>query len=135
MQQGSITCCRPAYLALKDLREDFPGSPFLACTATATKRVKDSIIESLGLKSPVILESSFNSESLFPVLGGTMKSDIKGANGHIDIQGFLPCLSLAFTVVHGAPGESVHGSCTLSMCTAAAVQGPTSAMKCGTRGS
>lgn len=54
--------CRPAYLALQSLRDDFPGAPFLACTATATKRVKDSIIASLGLKSPVILESSFNSE-------------------------------------------------------------------------
>ncbi|CAL5227140.1 g10051 [Coccomyxa viridis] len=51
---------RPAYLALQSLREDFPGAPFLACTATATQRVKDSIIQSLGLKSPVILESSFN---------------------------------------------------------------------------
>ena len=36
----------------------------MACTATATQRVKDSIIESLGLKSPVILESSFNSERI-----------------------------------------------------------------------
>ena len=49
-------------MALQSLREDFPGAPFLACTATATKRVKESIIESLRLKNPVILESSFNSE-------------------------------------------------------------------------
>lgn len=60
-QQKRPCWCRPAYLALQSLREDFPGAPFLACTATATQRVKDSIIQSLGLKSPVILESSFNS--------------------------------------------------------------------------
>ena len=82
-------CCRPAYLALKSLREDFPGSPFLACTATATKRVKESIIESLGLKSPTILESSFNSETLLPALVGTMMSGVVHLDGYFDIQGDL----------------------------------------------
>ena len=54
--------CRPAYLALSSLHTDFPGAPILACTATATKQVKMSIIELLQLKSPVVLESSFNRE-------------------------------------------------------------------------
>ena len=40
----------------------FPESPFLACTATATKRVKESIVQHLGLKEPVVLEGSFNSK-------------------------------------------------------------------------
>jgi len=53
-------------MALHSLRDDFPEAPFLACTATATKRVKESIIESLGLKKPVILESSFNSKLSTP---------------------------------------------------------------------
>lgn len=55
-------CRRPAYLALSSLHTDFPGAPILACTATATKQVKASIIELLNLKSPLVLESSFNRE-------------------------------------------------------------------------
>ena len=42
------------------LRDDFPGSAVIACTATATSEVKASIIESLGLDHPLVLEASFN---------------------------------------------------------------------------
>ena len=81
----SRLCCRPAYLALKTLREDFPGSPFLACTATATKRVKDSIIESLGLQSPTVLESSFNSEKQLRAFAQIVKSEAKILVGSSDV--------------------------------------------------
>lgn len=47
----------------------------MACTATATKQVKASIIELLGLRSPVVLESSFNSEIPSSPLTSTVKND------------------------------------------------------------
>ncbi|CAL8466731.1 g6267 [Coccomyxa elongata] len=55
---------RPTYLTLSTLHADFPGASIMACTATATKQVKASIIELLDLRSPVVLESSFNRSNL-----------------------------------------------------------------------
>ena len=56
---------RPSYLALKDFRDDVaPGVPFQALTATATPRVKDQIVESLGLKDPVFVAASLNRPNL-----------------------------------------------------------------------
>lgn len=41
---------RPAYLKIKNLKNDFPNIPFLAVTASATERVQKDIIEHLNLK-------------------------------------------------------------------------------------
>ncbi len=59
---------RPAYLALASIRDEFAGAPVMACTATATKQVQATIIESLRLKAPVILDASANREQPYPVL-------------------------------------------------------------------
>ncbi|HRN46000.1 MAG TPA: RecQ family ATP-dependent DNA helicase, partial [Flavobacterium sp.] len=50
---------RPAYLKISALKKHFPQTPFLALTATATPRVKEDIINELGLHKPHIFEKSF----------------------------------------------------------------------------
>ena len=51
---------RPPYTQIKDLREVHPNVPFIAVTATATKRVQKDIIEQLNLKSPNIFSGDFS---------------------------------------------------------------------------
>jgi ATP-dependent DNA helicase RecQ len=55
---------RPAYLKINQLKEYFPKIPFLALTATATKRVQADIIEKLALTDCKILTKSFARENL-----------------------------------------------------------------------
>ena len=55
---------RPAYLKISKLKEYFPAVPFLALTASATKRVQDDIIAQLQLKNPSIFTKSFERENL-----------------------------------------------------------------------
>ncbi|GEC77905.1 RecQ family ATP-dependent DNA helicase [Flavobacterium aquatile] len=55
---------RPAYLKISKLKEYFPKVPFLALTASATKRVQDDIIEQLQLKNPSLFTKSFERENL-----------------------------------------------------------------------
>lgn len=55
---------RPAYLKIFKLKEYFPAVPFLALTASATKRVQDDIIAQLQLKNPSIFTKSFERENL-----------------------------------------------------------------------
>ena len=55
---------RPDYRNLKNLRIMFPKVPMVALTATATKKVKEDIINQLSLKNPKIFISSCNRENL-----------------------------------------------------------------------
>ena len=55
---------RPAYLKISELKKHFPKVPFLALTATATRRVKEDIIIELGLHKPQIFEKSFARENI-----------------------------------------------------------------------
>ena len=55
---------RPDYRNLKGLRKDFPGVPVIALTATATKAVREDIVNQLGLAEPEIFISSFNRPNL-----------------------------------------------------------------------
>lgn len=52
--------CRPQYLMLSSLRQEFPGVPLVAVTATATPAVIKEISGILALKQPKILIGSFN---------------------------------------------------------------------------
>jgi len=56
---------RPEYRQLKQLRQRFSGVPTIALTATATDRVRQDIIQQLGLIQPSIHLASFNRQNLF----------------------------------------------------------------------
>ena len=56
---------RPEYRQLKQLRQRYPGVPTLALTATATDRVRQDIIQQLGLEKPSIHIASFNRPNLY----------------------------------------------------------------------
>jgi ATP-dependent DNA helicase RecQ len=55
---------RPEYRQLRLLREQFPTTPLVALTATATERVKQDIVEQLSLKNPSRYQASFNRPNL-----------------------------------------------------------------------
>ncbi|RZJ63584.1 MAG: RecQ family ATP-dependent DNA helicase, partial [Flavobacterium sp.] len=55
---------RPAYLKISALKKHLPQVPFLALTASATERVKQDIIENLGLEKPVVFQKSFLRENI-----------------------------------------------------------------------
>lgn len=55
---------RPAFLAIKNLREIHPETPIIALTATATKTVREDIIAQLELKTPKIHEASFERKNI-----------------------------------------------------------------------
>ena len=51
---------RPDYLAIKDFARELNAPSVFAVTATATKRVQDSICANLGMKNPEIIVGGFN---------------------------------------------------------------------------
>lgn len=55
---------RPAYLKISELKKAFPKTPFLALTATATKRVQEDISINLALENPKLFTKSFSRENL-----------------------------------------------------------------------
>lgn len=55
---------RPEYRQLGFLRQRFPQVPILACTATATERVRDDVVQSLSLRDPVRIVGDFDRPNL-----------------------------------------------------------------------
>ncbi|MFA7169351.1 MAG: DNA helicase RecQ [Candidatus Paceibacterota bacterium] len=55
---------RPEYRNLKYLRKLFPDVPLIALTATATNKVREDIVNQLGLQEAKLFISSFNRENL-----------------------------------------------------------------------
>ncbi len=55
---------RPEYRGLSALRGRFPGAVWLAATATATARVREDIIGSLGLREPEVFLGGFERPNL-----------------------------------------------------------------------
>ena len=55
---------RPDYLSLREVVESLGGPPLLAATATATKRVQQSIVANLGMRDPLTLVGGFNRPNL-----------------------------------------------------------------------
>lgn len=55
---------RPAYLKIASLKEHFPKIPFLALTASATKRVQEDIVKQLHLEKVMFFQKSFARENL-----------------------------------------------------------------------
>lgn len=56
---------RPEYRQLLHLRLRYPTVPIMALTATATPRVRQDIIQQLGLRDPSVHISSFNRPNLY----------------------------------------------------------------------
>lgn len=56
---------RPDYLALSQVRKEFPGSRIAAFTATATLPVQKDILIRLGMKNPFLVRASFDRPELF----------------------------------------------------------------------
>ncbi|MFP4374162.1 MAG: DNA helicase RecQ [Spirochaetaceae bacterium] len=56
---------RPDYRALGSLRDDFPGVPIAAFTATATRQVQDDVIRQLRLADPVAIRGSFDRREIY----------------------------------------------------------------------
>jgi len=55
---------RPEYRQLAVLRNDLPGVPIIALTATATRRVQSDVVERLLLTDPEVFIASFNRPNL-----------------------------------------------------------------------
>jgi ATP-dependent DNA helicase RecQ len=68
---------RPPYLKIADLLESKPGVPFIALTASATRIVKDDIVEKLQLKAPEIFQKSFARDNLSFVVRKTETKEKK----------------------------------------------------------
>lgn len=56
---------RPDYLALSCLKQELPGVPITAFTATATQRVQEDIVRRLALNQPLMTRASFDRPNLF----------------------------------------------------------------------
>jgi bloom syndrome protein len=52
------------YAALLDIRQEYPGIPIVALTATATSEALQDIVKTLGLSDYVLLSQSFNRPNL-----------------------------------------------------------------------
>lgn len=55
---------RPAYLKIAKLKSHFSKIPFIALTASATKRVQEDVILQLGLKETAVFQKSFKRENI-----------------------------------------------------------------------
>ena len=55
---------RPDYLSLREVVEMLGNPPLLAATATATKRVQQSIAANLGMRDPLVIVGGFNRPNL-----------------------------------------------------------------------
>ncbi|XP_010432237.1 PREDICTED: ATP-dependent DNA helicase Q-like 3 [Camelina sativa] len=56
---------RPSYRQLSTLRDSLADVPVLALTATAAPKVQKDVIDSLSLRNPLVLKSSFNRPNIF----------------------------------------------------------------------
>lgn len=90
---------RPAYRQLVDLKTRFGGTPVLALTATATRRVVGDIIQQLGMKRPEGYKGSFFRPNLIITtqkkgLGRDLRGDILSLiRRHPGESGIVYCLS------------------------------------------
>ena len=68
---------RPNYLKVRNLRNEYPGVPIIALTATATKKVEADIQDILNIPNPKIFKRSFLRENLKITIKDRKKDTIK----------------------------------------------------------
>lgn len=86
---------RPEYRQLQLLRERFPGASLHAYTATATERVRNDIVQQLGLRDPVVLVGNFDRPNLmYRVVQrkDVLKQTLEVLNRHKDGAGIIYCI-------------------------------------------
>jgi ATP-dependent DNA helicase RecQ len=91
---------RPEYRQLAKLRELLPNVPVMACTATATERVRTDIIKHLKLREPALFVASFNRPNLtYKVTpkDEPMKQIVAWVKSRADESGIVYCASRAAT--------------------------------------
>lgn len=54
----------PDYKQMGKLKQDYPGIPIIALTATANDRVKSDVLSNLGMRDSLVLTQSFNRPNL-----------------------------------------------------------------------
>ncbi|KAJ7158357.1 P-loop containing nucleoside triphosphate hydrolase protein [Mycena crocata] len=86
---------REAFRGLNTLRDDFPGVPIMALTATATPKTVKDISVQLNLKDPSKFQRSFNRGNLRYVVR-PKKNEFNDVvdfikNGHMDESGLIYC--------------------------------------------
>ncbi len=87
---------RPEYLMLAGLKEDFPGVPVIALTATADKLTQKDILEKLALNDPAVFVASFNRANITYNVAPKKNSFIQllaFLKDHRDESGIIYCLS------------------------------------------
>lgn len=87
---------RPEYLMLAGLKQEFPGVPVIALTATADKLTQKDILEKLNLHQPAVFISSFNRENITYRVQPKKNSFNQLLNfleAHKDDSGIIYCLS------------------------------------------
>ena len=109
---------RPAYLKISKLKDYFPKIPFLALTASATKRVKEDVITQLGLVNSAVFKKSFARENIAymvfevedklfrmeQILKKTPQSSIiyvRNRKSCLDVSSQLQALGIKATYYHG----------------------------------
>jgi ATP-dependent DNA helicase RecQ len=68
---------RPPYLEIHKLRDIKPDVGFIALTATATREVKQDIMDKLGMRSPLVFQKSFTRDNLAFVVRKTEDKERK----------------------------------------------------------
>lgn len=113
---------RPEYRALKKIRENHPSIPILALTASATDRVRQDIVDMLGIPDAKFFVASFNRPNLsyrvIPRMNPN-KQIREILDDHRDETGIIYCLSRKSTETvaqelssHGIKAVAYHAGLT-----------------------
>jgi ATP-dependent DNA helicase RecQ len=87
---------RPEYRQLARIRDELPGVPVMALTATATERVREDIVRQLHMQAPGIFVASFNRPNLaYRVVGkeGAYAQVLEFVRERKKESGIIYCLS------------------------------------------
>lgn len=88
---------RPEYRNLKNIIKQIDNVPIIGLTATATEKVQEDILKTLGMSDANVFKASFNRPNLFyevrPKTKDIEKDIIKFIKQHLNKSGIIYCLS------------------------------------------